>query len=399
LPLAVLHSHPSIFPSRHSLFSPFFFSHAQPSSFSVPGEQQAGAPAPSSSALKLLPGVHGAGVSPAALCSSLLVAKGRSGPDAPAYAPSMAPLFLSSMGASPFFYLWPAASSSPTSLRPSPPWAAYPARPSPPLCFPVRAQRLLHGRCPAATPSSLHPPPPTPATNPPSPAGVLLLPAPSQGAQKIPQPSPQAAPSLLPWRSPVEAPCRHPLFLLSLPAPSPKQQVLAPPTSPMENSKAPPRPGVLAAQLGLASLLSGQPSRCSTARTTCSTICATGCVWSCWCFAQRLRDATDLRSAYESSSKPAVSSLLPRAFCVRLKGRTNESHNKLCNDCVCRLIAALVDVTPCASLVGKEPKLMACMRDTSRPGCSPCMIAIYFTYVFVDDVSACLYACENKLYE
>ena len=36
--------------------------------------------------------------------------------------------------------------------------------------------------------------------------------------------SPAAAPSLLPWCSPVEAPCRHPLFLLSLPAPSPKQQ-------------------------------------------------------------------------------------------------------------------------------------------------------------------------------
>jgi hypothetical protein len=125
---------------------------------------------------------------------------------------------------------------------------------------------------------------------------------------------------------------------------------------PPQNSKPPRRPGVLAAQLGLASLLSGQPSRCSTARTTCSTICATGCMWSCWCFAQRLRDATDLRSAYELSSKPAVSSLLPRAFCVRLKGRTNESHNKLCNDCVCRLIAALVNVTPCASLVGKEPK-------------------------------------------
>ncbi|XP_020396968.1 uncharacterized protein [Zea mays] len=29
---------------------------------------------------------------------------------------------------------------------------------------------------------------------------------------------------------------------------------------------------------------------------------------------------------------------------------------------------ALVDVTPCASLVGKEPKLMACIRGTSRPG-------------------------------
>jgi hypothetical protein len=99
------------------------------------------------------------------------------------------------------------------------------------------------------------------------------------------------------WASPCSpAPCRHPLFLLSLPAPSPKQQVPAPPTSPMENSKPPPRPGVLAAQLGLASSLSGQPSRCPTARTTCSTICATGCVWSCWCSAQRLRDATDLRS-------------------------------------------------------------------------------------------------------
>ncbi|ONM53779.1 hypothetical protein ZEAMMB73_Zm00001d019831 [Zea mays] len=113
---------------------------------------------------------------------------------------------------------------------------------------------------------------------------------------------------LLPWRASsgqAPAPCRHPLFLLSLPAPSPKQQVPVPPTSPMENSKPQPRPGVLAAQLGLTSSLSGHPSRCSTARTTCSTICATGCVWSCWCSAQRLRDATDLRSAYESSSKPA----------------------------------------------------------------------------------------------
>ncbi|XP_035823151.1 predicted GPI-anchored protein 58 [Zea mays] len=53
------------------------------------GEQQAGAPAPSSSALKLLPGVHGAGVSP--------------------------------------------------------------ARPSPPLCFPVRAQSF-HGRRPKLQP-------------------------------------------------------------------------------------------------------------------------------------------------------------------------------------------------------------------------------------------------------
>jgi hypothetical protein len=184
--------------------------------------------------------------------------------------------------------------------------------------------------------------------------------------QKLP-----AAPFLLPhgrelssppmasilWASPCSpAPCQHPLFLLSLPAPSPKQQVPAPPTSPMENNKPPLCPGVLAAQLGLASSLSGHPSRCSTARTTCTMICSIGCVWSCWCSAQRLRDATDLRSAYESSSKPAVSSLLPRVFCVRLKGRTNESHNKLCNDCVCRLIAALVDVTPCVSLVGKEPQ-------------------------------------------
>jgi hypothetical protein len=35
------------------------------------------------------------------------------------------------------------------------------------------------------------------------------------------------------------SPCRHPLFLLSLPAPSPKQQAPAPPTSPMENNKPP----------------------------------------------------------------------------------------------------------------------------------------------------------------
>jgi hypothetical protein len=188
-----------------------------------------------------------------------------------------------------------------------------------------------------------------------------------------------------------EHPLGKPLFPCSMPTPPvpplstgalPKIASSSAPYISHEKQQAPPRPGVLAAQLGLASSLSGHPSRCSTARTTCSTICATCCVWSCWCSAQRLRDATDLRSAYESSSKPAVSSLLPRAFCVRLKGRTNESHNKLCNDCVCRLIATLVDVTPCASLVGKVPKLMACMRGTSRPGCSPCMIAIYFNYVF-----------------
>jgi hypothetical protein len=119
-------------------------------------------------------------------------------------------------------------------------------------------------------------------------------------------------------------------------------------------------------------------------------------------FAQRCRStaaapccAVDLRGSTVSASRFAESTQRRRAivgtrgetplscaFCVRLKGRTNESHNKLCNDCVCRLIAALVDVTPCASLVGKEPKLMAYMRGTSRPGCSPCMIAIYFTYVF-----------------
>jgi hypothetical protein len=103
----------------------------------------------------------------------------------------------------------------------------------------------------------------------------------------------------------------------------------------------------------------------------------------------------DLRGSTVSASRIAGSAQRRRAivgtrgetplscaFCVRLEGRTHKSHNKLCNDCVCRLIAALVDVTPCASLVGKEPKQMACMRGTSRPGCSPCMIAIYFTYVF-----------------
>jgi hypothetical protein len=52
------------------------------------------------------------------------------------------------MGASPFFYLWSAPSSSPTSLRPSPPWATYPARPSPPLYFPVRVQSI-HADAPA----------------------------------------------------------------------------------------------------------------------------------------------------------------------------------------------------------------------------------------------------------
>jgi hypothetical protein len=154
-------------------------------------------------------------------------------------------------------------------------------------------------------------------------------------------PAPSGLPSSVRARAGVLA--RPPPWM---PVPSPKQQVSSAPYISHGKQQAPPRPGVLAAQLGLASSLSGHTSRCSTARTTYSTICATGCMWSCWCSAQRLRDVVDLRSACESSTKPAVSSLLFRTFRVRLKGRTNESHNKLCNDCVCHLIVALVDVAP-----------------------------------------------------
>jgi hypothetical protein len=116
--------------------------------------------------------------------------------------------------------------------------------------------------------------------------------------------------------------------------------------------------------------------RClSTAAAPCCTVDLRGLTFS----ASRFAESAQRRRAIVGTRGETP---LSCAFCVRLKGRTNESHNKLCNDCVCRLIAALVDVTPCASLIGKEPKLMACMRGTSRPGCSPCMIAIYFTYVF-----------------
>jgi hypothetical protein len=88
--------------------------------------------------------------------------------------------------------------------------------------------------------------------------------------------------------------------------------------------------------------------------------------------------------------KPAVSSLLPRAFCVRLKGRTNESHNELCNDCVCRLIAALVNVTPCASLVGKEPKTngMHARHESAR------LFALYDCDLFYLRIWSMMCVCE-----
>jgi hypothetical protein len=303
--LANFHSHPSKFFSRHSLF---LFSPTRSSRrLSSSRQQHAGAQGPPMAASPSLQRAP----PPCCLLQHAETSGSPSSPTPWARAPPSShgwrPDFSSSpwrpcnlplpprgqqWRGAPCFFLPQHGSKQPFPWPNSPPCRELSLAPSP---SPAGAC-LLHGRRPAATPSSLHPPPPTPATNPPSPAGVLLLPAPSQGAQKIPQPSPQAAPSLLPWRSPVEAPCRHPLFLLSLPAPSPKQQVPAPPTSPMENNKPPPCPGVLAAQLGLASSLSGQPSRCPTARTTCSTICTISCVWSCWCSAQRLRDATDLRS-------------------------------------------------------------------------------------------------------
>jgi hypothetical protein len=139
-----------------------------------------------------------------------------------------------------------------------------------------------------------------------------------------------------------------------------------------------------------------QAARCSSSHEILSVSPAsTRSVQRCRSTAAAPCCAVDLRGSAVSASRFAESAQCRRAivgtrgetplscaFCDRLKGHTNKSHNKLCNDCVCRLIAALVDVTPCASLVGKEPKLMACMRGTSRPGCSPCMIAIYFTYVF-----------------
>jgi hypothetical protein len=59
------------------------------------------------------------------------------------------------------------------------------------------------------------------------------------------------------------------------------------------------------------------------------------------------------------------------------------------------VLAALVDVTPRASLVGKEPKLMACMRDTSRSGCSPRMIHDLFYLHIWSMMCMWLYVCES----
>ena len=87
----------------------------------------------------------------------------------------------------------------------------------------------------------------------------------------------------------------------------------------------------------------------STAAAPCCTVDLRGLTFS----ASRFAESAQRRRAIVGTRGETP---LSCAFCVRLKGRTNESHNKLCNDCVCRLIAALVNVTPCASLVGKEPK-------------------------------------------
>jgi hypothetical protein len=213
-------------------------------------------------------------------------------------------------------------------------------------------------------------PPPTPATNPPSPAGVLLIPAPSQGAQKIPQPSPKQRPSLSMAASPCSSSpsrARRPCHYL---APSSRSELHRRPAQQAARcSSSHEIPSV-----SPASTRSAQRCR-STAAAPCCAVDLSGSTVS----ASRFAESAQRRRVIVGTRGETP---LSCAFCVRLKGRTNESHNKLCNDCVCHLIAALVDVTPCASLVGKEPKLMACMRDTSRPGCSPCMIAIYFTYVF-----------------
>jgi hypothetical protein len=60
---------------------------------------------------------------------------------------------------------------------------------------------LLHGRRPAATPSSLHPPPPTPATNSPSPAARLAPPCSQPGRPENPPAEPP--PRCPPWCPPV----------------------------------------------------------------------------------------------------------------------------------------------------------------------------------------------------
>ena len=81
----------------------------------------------------------------------------------------------------------------------------------------------------------------------------------------------------------------------------------------------------------------------------------------------------DLRGSTVSASRIAESAQRRRAivgtrgetplscaFRVRLNGRTNKSCNKLCR------ARSRVVVTPRASLVGKEPRLMACMCNSDR---------------------------------
>jgi hypothetical protein len=128
------------------------------------GEQQAGAPAPSSSALKLLPGVHGAGVSPAAPCSLSHAQEAR--PAAMAISPASSPLshgWPSAPGArhpcsgvlhffSPLFLLSVLVCAQGSSMAASSPWSSYlqrvpyrrAATPWPPSFFPMAPPLQLH---------------------------------------------------------------------------------------------------------------------------------------------------------------------------------------------------------------------------------------------------------------
>jgi hypothetical protein len=217
LHLAILHSQPYYFSSRHSL--PGFFPHAQQGAF-FPSAQGA-----------RLPSSHGTQA-----CSS----------PRPAMAQCPLPLF---------FFLQQQTTSAPSSsfsgpvragadppfLRPSSSrCAGAPSSMDAPLpgslalgapsTSPAGAC-LLHGRRHAATSSSLHPPPPTLATNPPSPAGVLLLPWHRR--------SPSELPSLLHGSSSsflmALPPCPWPPALAPLRPTA--QQLCAPP--PMETSRPP----------------------------------------------------------------------------------------------------------------------------------------------------------------
>jgi hypothetical protein len=132
------------------------------------GEQQAGAPAPSSSALKLLPGVHGAGVSPAAPCSLSHAQQPRAGSkasshgDFPCELPSLPWLALCSRRSAslqrrppffpPPFLLSVLVCAQGSSMAASSPWSPYlqrvpcrrAATPWPPSFFPMAPPLQLH---------------------------------------------------------------------------------------------------------------------------------------------------------------------------------------------------------------------------------------------------------------